>query len=301
MVPVLVVASFVVFGLSRLTAADPAITMAGGRQTSEAVLESIRQKYHLNEPVPVQYGLWASQALTGDLGESYRLKQPVAGLIGARIGVSLQLIAMSLFLSLATAIPLGTLAALRRDTWVDRLITVLALGGLSMPVFLTGILLILVFAYQLAWLPALGSGDGLIDNFRYLLLPACALALNMCALSLRITRNGMIDALSSNYVRTAIMKGLPRRVVVVRHALRNALVPLLTVSGLQLGFLLTGTVLVEYTFGIGGIGSLLINAIQASDYPVIQGVTLFVIAAFLLINLAVDLLYALVDPRIRLG
>jgi peptide/nickel transport system permease protein len=206
---------------------------------------------------------------------------------------------MSLALSLGVAVPLGVLAALRRDTWLDRLICLLALGGLSMPVFLTGIILILVFSFQLGWLPALGSGDGVIANFRYLLLPSIALALNMVALSLRVTRNGMIEALGSHYVRTARMKGLSRGRVVFHHALRNALVPLITISGLQLGFLLTGTVLVEYTFGIGGIGSLLINAIQASDYPVIQGVTLFVISFFLLINLAVDLLYALIDPRIR--
>jgi peptide/nickel transport system permease protein len=204
-----------------------------------------------------------------------------------------------MLLSLAAAVPLGVIAAANKGSALDRIITAFALAALSSPVFLTGIVGILVFAYYLGWLPAFGSGEGFFENFRYLLLPSAALALNMLALSLRVTRNGMIEALGSNYVQTAIAKGLPRRSVLLKHALRNALIPLFTVAGLQIGFLLTGTVLVEYTFGIGGIGSLLVNGIQSSDYPVIQGATLFVVAFFLLVNLAVDLLYAAIDPRIR--
>jgi peptide/nickel transport system permease protein len=299
LVPVLFLASVAIFAIVRLSPSDPAILLAGGRQSSPATLEAIRAKYRLRDPLPRQYLAWAAGALRGDLGESFRLKQSVSSMIAARLPVTLQLILMSMVLSLAAAIPLGVIAAANRGRALDRLITAFALASLSSPVFLTGIVGVLVFAYTLGWLPALGSGSGFVQNLRYLLLPSIALALNMLALSLRVTRNGMIEALGSNYVQTAIAKGLPRRTVLLKHALRNALIPLSTVTGLQIGFLLTGTVLVEYTFGIGGIGSLLVNGIQSSDYPVIQGATLFIVAAFLLVNLAVDLLYAAIDPRIR--
>lgn len=299
LIPVLFLASIAVFAIVRLSPSDPAILLAGGRQSSPETLAAIRVKYRLADPLPRQYLAWAAGALRGDLGESFRLKQSVSAMIRQRLPVTLQLIAMSMILSLAAAVPLGVAAAANRGRALDRIITGFALVALSSPVFLTGILGILVFAYYLGWLPAFGSGSGLAENLRYLLMPSIALALNMLALSLRVTRNGMIEALASNYVQTAVAKGLPRRVVLLKHALRNALIPLSTVTGLQIGFLLTGTVLVEYTFGIGGIGSLLVNGIQSSDYPVIQGATLFVVAAFLLVNLAVDLLYAAIDPRIR--
>jgi len=298
-VPVLVVASIVVFLMAHLTPSDPAVVLAGGRQTSAETLDAIRAKYRLTDPLPVQYLSWAGNALRGDLGESFRLKQSVGAMIAARLPVTLQLIGMSIVLSLAVAVPLGVLAALRRDRVADRLISVLSLAGLSSPVFLTGLFGVLLFSYTLGWLPSIGVGAGFWENFRYLLLPSVALALNMIAQSLRITRNGMIQAMESSYVQTAIVKGLPRGTIVVRHALRNALIPLVTVSGLQLGFLLTGTVLVEYTFGIGGVGGLLVTAIQNADYPVVQGTTLFVVAFFLVVNLLVDVLYAVIDPRIR--
>lgn len=297
--PVLILASVAVFAIVRLSPSDPAILLAGGRQSSPETLAAIRAKYRLLDPLPRQYLAWAGGALRGDLGESFRLKQSVSSMIAQRLPVTLQLILMSMILSLAAAIPLGVIAAANKGRAIDRAITAFALAALSSPVFLTGIVGILVFAYYLGWLPAFGSGSGFAENLRYLLLPSVALALNMLALSLRVTRNGMIEALSSNYVQTAVAKGLPRRTVLLKHALRNALIPLSTVTGLQIGFLLTGTVLVEYTFGIGGVGSLLVNGIQSSDYPVIQGATLFVVAAFLLVNLAVDLLYAAIDPRIR--
>jgi peptide/nickel transport system permease protein len=299
MIPILLLASVGIFAVVRLSPSDPAILLAGGRQSSPETLAAIRAKYRLGDPLPRQYLSWAAAALRGDLGESYKLKQSVSSMIAARLPVTLQLILMSMVLSLSAAIPLGVIAAANRGRAVDRAITAFALAALSSPVFLTGILGILVFAYGLGWLPAFGSGQGFVQNLRYLFLPSIALALNMLALSLRVTRNGMIEALGSNYVQTAVAKGLPRRKVLLKHALRNALIPLSTITGLQIGFLLTGTVLVEYTFGLGGIGSLLVNAIQGSDYPVIQGATLFVVAAFLLVNLAVDLLYAAIDPRIR--
>ena len=299
LVPVLFLSSVAIFGIVRLSPTDPAILLAGGRQSSPEVLAAIRAKYRLEDPLPRQYLSWIGAAVKGDLGESYRLKQSVSTLIAQRLPLTLQLILMSMVLSLGAAVPLGVVAAANRGRAADRAITAFALAALSSPVFLTGILGMLVFSYYLGWLPAFGAGIDFVDNLSHLLLPSIALALNMLALSLRVTRNGMIEALGSNYVQTAVAKGLPRRTVLMKHALRNALIPLSTIAGLQVGFLLTGTVLVEYTFGIGGIGSLLVNAIQSSDYPVIQGATLFVVASFLLVNLAVDLLYAAIDPRIR--
>lgn len=171
--------------------------------------------------------------------------------------------------------------------------------GVSSPVFFTGVLAVLLFSYKLDILPAFGSGDNFISNFKYLLLPSLALGINMLALSSRITRSGMIDSLNKDYIETAIAKGLPKRKVVLKHAFKNALIPLLTITGLQLGFLIVGTVLVEYTFGLGGIGSLIVQGVQSSDYPLVQGTTMFILVVFLLINLIVDVLYAVIDPRIR--
>jgi peptide/nickel transport system permease protein len=299
LVPALLAASVLLFFVNRMTGTDPAVLMAGGRRMTAETLEAIRAKYNLDRSLPVQYATWLISALRGDLGESYKLKQSVTSLIAARLPATAELVILGMALSLLVSVPLGIIAALRKGRLIDRLITAFALAALSSPVFLTGIFGILIFAYALGWLPAFGSGGSFPSNLRYFILPSSALALNMIALSLRMTRSGMIEALSSDYVRTAVVKGLPRRVVVLKHAFRNALVPLVTVAGLQIGFLLTGTVLVEYTFGIAGIGSLLVTAIKNADYPVIQGATLFVVAAFLFINLIVDLLYAAIDPRIR--
>jgi peptide/nickel transport system permease protein len=282
-----------------MTGTDPAVLMAGGRRMTPETLEAIRVKYNLDRSLPVQYATWLGGALRGDLGESYKLKQSVSSLIAARLPATVELVVLGMVLSLLVAVPFGIVAALKQGTWIDRLITGFALAALSSPVFLTGIFGILIFAYTLGWLPAFGSGGAFPGNLRYFILPSSALALNMIALSLRMTRSGMVEALASDYVRTAVVKGLSKRVVVLKHAFANALVPLVTVAGLQIGFLLTGTVLVEYTFGIAGIGSLLVTAIKNADYPVIQGTTLFVVAAFLVINLIVDLLYAAIDPRIR--
>ncbi len=299
LIPVLFFVSLIVFALVRLAPGDPALIMTGGRQTSPEVLESIRQKYHLKEPVYVQYLYWAGDALRGNLGESFRLKQSVTALILERLPLTLQLVLMSAFFSLLFAIPLGVISAVRKNTGTDYLISVITLAGVSSPVFLTGILGVLLFSYTLNILPAFGIGSGFFDNFKYLLLPSLALGFNMVALSSRITRSSMIDVLETNYIQTAVAKGLPKRTVVFKHGLKNALIPIITVAGLQIGFLMVGSVLVEYTFGIGGLGSLIVNSVQQSDYPVVQGTILFMVTVFLLINLFVDILYAVIDPRIR--
>lgn len=299
LIPVLFLVSILVFGMSHISSTDPALVMVGGKQTSPEVLENIREKYHLNEPVWKQYMIWVGNAVQGDLGESFKMKQSVSGMIADRLPLTLQLVGMSALFTFILAIPLGILAAVKKNTWVDYLTSLISLGGVSSPVFFTGVLLVLLFSYKLDILPAFGTGDSFMGNFKYLILPSMALGLNMLALSSRITRSGMIEVLNTNYIQTTIAKGIPKRIIILKHAFKNALIPLLTVTGLQLGFLIVGTVLVEYTFGLGGIGSLIVNGVQASDYPVVQGTTLFMVTVFLFINLIVDLLYAVVDPRIR--
>jgi peptide/nickel transport system permease protein len=299
LIPVLMFTSFVVFGLVRLTPGDPALIMVGGRRTSPETLAAIREKYGFDQNVFAQYTRWAGNALRGDLGESYRLKQQVSGLIATRLTITLKLILFSAVLSLLIAIPLGILAAVYKNTWVDYVASLIALLGLSSPVYFSGIILILIFAYTLGWFPALGVGKGFWGQIYHLVLPASALALNMAALTSRMTRSSMLDVLNNDYIRTAKAKGVGFAKVVLRHGFRNALIPVITVAALQLGFLFVGSVLVEFTFGLGGLGSLITDAIQNRDYPVVQGTTLFLVVVFVLLNLLTDMLYAVIDPRIR--
>lgn len=299
LIPIMFFASILVFGMSHLSKTDPALVMVGGKQTSPEVLENIREKYHLNEPVWKQYIIWAGNAVRGDLGESFKMKQSVSGMIAERLPLTIQLVLMSAIITFVLAVPLGIISAVKKNTWVDYLASLVSLIGVSSPVFFTGLLMVLLFSYKWNILPAFGAGDNIIENFKYLLLPSLALGVNMLALSSRITRSGMIEALGSNYIETAIAKGIPKHVIVLKHAFKNALIPLLTVTGLQLGFLIIGTVLVEYTFGLGGIGSLIVHGVQSSDYPLVQGTTIFLVTFFLMMNLIVDVLYAVIDPRIR--
>ena len=295
-VPVLVIVSFIIFGVVRLTPVDPAVVMAGGRQTNPEVLEAIRERYHLKEPVWRQYVLWVNDAVHGDLGESFRVKQDVRTLIVSRLPISLQLIGLAFLVSLLIALPLGIVSAANEGTWIDAVSSLIALIGISTPVFFTGILGVLVFAYGLGWLPAFGSGA-----IRHLILPATVLGLNFVALIARTMRSSLIEVLQTDYVRTAKAKGLSSLVVILKHGVRNAMLPVVTVLGLQFGFLLVGTVLVEYTFGLGGFGSLIVDGVQNSDYPLVQGTTMFVVIIFMGLNLLTDLAYAAIDPRIRYG
>lgn len=299
LVPILIFTSFVVSGLVRLTPGDPALIMVGGRRTTPAILDAIRQQYGLDKDPLSQYVLWVGKAVRGDLGQSFRLKQDVTGLITARLPVTLKLIVLSVALSVLLALPLGVLTAVYKNTWVDYVGSFIALVGLSSPVYFSGIVFILVFGYWLGWFPALGAGKGFWDQLYHLVLPSSVLALNMMALTSRMTRSSMLDVLGTDYITVARAKGLAYPRVVLHHALRNALIPVVTVAALQLGFLFAGTVLVEFTFGLGGLGSLITDAIQNRDYPVVQGTTLFLVTVFVLLNLSTDLLYAVIDPRIR--
>jgi peptide/nickel transport system permease protein len=301
MVPVLLFVSFVTFGLVRLAPGDPVLIVLGGRRVDPATADALRHQFGLVGDPFSQYVAWLGRALQGDLGDSYRLRQDVLGLITERLPLTLELIGLAILIAIAVAIPLGVIQAHRRDSAIDYAGSLLALIGLSSPVYFTAIVGVLVFAVWLGWLPAFGSGDGLLDQLRHLILPSVALALGTIALTSRMTRSAMIEALSSDYIEAARAKGLPERTILVKHGLRNALIPVLTVTSLQVGFLLVGSVLVEATLGLGGLGSLITDAIQNRDYPVIQATVLLLSVAFSLLNLLTDLLYAVIDPRIRYG
>ena len=298
-IPVLLFVSFVTFGLVRLAPGDPVTIVLGGRKVDPATAAALREQFGLTGDPLSQYAAWLGRAVQGDLGESYRLRQDVVGLITERLPITLELVALSMLMALAIALPLGILQAKKRDSLFDYLGSLFALIGLSIPVYFAAMLGVLVFAVWLRWLPAFGSGEDVLDRFRHLLLPAAALALGTIALTSRMTRSSMLEVLSTDFIEAARAKGLPERTILTKHAFRNALIPVLTVASLQVGFLLVGAVLVETTLGLGGIGSLITDAIQNRDYPVIQASVLLLTIAFTLINLCTDLLYAVIDPRIR--
>lgn len=299
LIPVLLFVSFVVFGLVRLAPGDPVTIVLGGRKVDPETAQALREQFGLIGDPITQYVAWLGRALSGDLGESYRLRQDVLGLIVGRLPITFELIALSMLMAIGIGIPLGIVQARFRDSSIDYGGSLVALIGLSIPVYFAAMLGVLVFAVWLGWLPAFGSGDDPIDRFRHLLLPAAALSLGTIALTSRMTRSAMLEVLNSDYIEAARAKGLPERTILVKHAFRNALIPVLTVTSLQVGFLIVGAVLVETTMGLGGIGGLITDAIQNRDYPVIQSSVLFLTIVFTLLNLATDLLYAVIDPRIR--
>ncbi|MEI7744717.1 MAG: ABC transporter permease [Chloroflexota bacterium] len=299
MIPVLLFVSFVTFGLVRLAPGDPVLIVLGGHKVDPATLEVLRQQFGLVGDPFSQYVAWLGRAVTGDFGHSFRLREDVGGLILERLPITLELVALSMVVAVAIAIPLGIAQARKRDSITDYLGSLTALVGLSVPVYFAAMVGVLVFAVWLRWLPAFGSGEDGLDRLRHLILPAGALALGTIALTSRMTRSAMIEALSTDYIEAARAKGLPERTILVKHAFRNALIPVLTVTSLQVGFLLVGSVLVETTMGLGGIGSLITDAIQNRDYPVIQASVLMLTVAFTLLNLLTDIMYAVIDPRIR--
>lgn len=301
LVPMMFVIASIVFFMVRFVPGDPARIMVGGQRTTPQTLEAIRKQYRLDKPLLTQYGMWARDLTRGNLGRSFRQRQEVRTLIADRLPVTLKLAGMSFAISLLIALPLGILAAVRRNSWVDLSATGFSLIGASSPVFFTSILLILLFSYKLNVMPALGRGDGGWDTVKHLVMPALALGLSLAAITTRITRSSMVEALTQDYIETARSKGLSSRSVILKHAFRNALIPVITVAGLQFGYLLVGTVLVDYTFGLGGLGALLVDAVQRRDYPVVQGMTIFIAGVFIVINLVTDVLYGVIDPRVRYG
>ena len=298
----LLIISLIVFTGVRMIPGDPARVLAG-TEADEAGIEEIRDKYGLNAPLPVQYLRWLGLAATGDLGESIRTRTPVAGMVAAKLPITIELTLLSLLVALAIAIPAGVVAAVRRNTAWDVLASGLSLGGVSIPNFWLGIMLILLVSVRLGWLPASGFvslADDPVDNLRRMLMPALVLGTGLAAVLMRQTRNAMIEVLSADYVRTARAKGLAQRAVVVRHALRNGLIPVVTILGLQMGALMGGAVVTEQIFVLPGFGRLIVEAVFTRDYPVVQGVVLITAASYVLINLLVDLSYSVLNPRIRI-
>jgi peptide/nickel transport system permease protein len=293
-----------VFFMVRLIPGDPVVQMLGPEYTPEAA-EAIRVKLGLDEPFHIQYLRWFGNVLTGDLGGSIATGETVVDIITTGLPKTLSLATLSFLIATAIAVPAGIVAALRRNTVFDYVASVVAFVGVSMPSFWFGILLILVFAVQLRWLPAIGyadpTEDGVVAWLERLILPSLAIGAAYSAILMRFVRAGLLEVLSSDYVRTARAKGVREHAVVLRHAMRNALIPVVTVIGIQLALLLSGTVVVETVFSIRGIGRILVAAIFDRDYPIVQGVILLIAVIFVMANLLVDIVYTFLDPRIRYG
>ena len=291
--PTLLGVVVLVFLMVRLAPGDPAVLLAGEFATPET-LEAIRARYGLDRSLPEQFLIYLEALLRGDLGESARSRRPVLEELKTYFPNTLELASAAILVAVLTGIPLGVLAALRPGSGLDLSVMVLALLGVSMPVFWFGLLAILTFSVGLGWFPVAGKG-----TLAHLVLPAITLGINATALLARMTRGTLLEVLSQDYIRTARAKGLAERVVIFKHALRNALIPVVTVVGLEFGTLLSGAVITETIFAWPGLGQLLVGSILARDYPVVQGAVLLVAITFVFINLLVDLLYAAIDPRVR--
>jgi peptide/nickel transport system permease protein len=300
-VPTLVFVSMLIFGLQQLLPGDPAKILAGEEQ-DPAVIAYLHAKLHLDESLPVRYGHWMGGVLKGDLGESVRTQQPVLDLMLQKLPVTVELALLAFAIALLIGIPSGIASAVGRGTWWDGAANVFALWGLSTPNFWLGILMILLFSVQLGWLPASGYVSPFEDlraNLAAMVMPAFVLGNAIAAVLMRHTRSAMLQVLQADYVRTARAKGLSEPVVVLRHALRNALVPIITLGALELGTLLSGAVLTEQVFTIPGFGKLIVDAVFNRDYAVVQGVVLVTATAYVALNLLADLAYFAVNPRLR--
>ena len=299
----LFVISLIVFTGVRLIPGDPARVM-GGTDADPAGLEEIREKYGLKDPIVLQYLRWAGLALRGDLGESIRTREPVVKTVARKLPITIELAWLSVLIAVGIAIPAGVFSATRRNTIWDLLANGVSLCGLSIPSFWLGIMLILLLSVRLGWLPASGFvplWEDPIGNVTRMIMPAFVLGTGLAAVLMRQTRNSMIEVLSADYIRTARSKGLAGRAVVFRHAIRNGLIPVVTILGLQMGALMSGAVVTEQIFVVPGFGRLIVEAVFTRDYPLVQGVVLITASAYVFINLLVDVSYSVLDPRIRVG
>lgn len=301
MLLVLFASSIIVFSFLHLAPGDPAQILLAGRPVTEAALDAVRKKYALDEPFVVQYTTWISNVLQGDLGNSIKERDTVINVIKPRISVTVTLTAYAALIMLTVGIPLGVASAVRRSGPIDLLASVGALVLASVPSYVSAVVLIVIFAVTLNWFPALGTGSGGLDTLYHLTMPAIALAISALAIISRVTRLSMIETLAMDYVETARIRGFSGSRVIFKHALRSALIPVITVSGVVVGYLLSGAVLVEYAFGLNGLGALLVGSVQGLDYAVVQAVALLFTTQFLIINFVVDVLYAVIDPRMRIA
>ncbi len=301
MLPVMLIVTIVIFGLTNLLPGDATITLLGEQASPEARARA-RAAYGLDDPIPVRYATWLVRAAQGDLGRSLRSNEPVTQMLRNRVPVTLELSALSILVAVVIGLPAGVLSARFRGGWIDVLASLVSLCGMAVPYFWLGVLLILLFAVGLGLFPPSGYVAFSVDpvaNLRHLVLPSLTIGLAFAALVMRQTRAAMLQVLSQDYIRTARAKGLRERTVVMHHGLRNALIPVVTVIGLQIGALLGGAVVTETVFAMPGLGRMLVEGIFQRDFPAVQGAVLFIVAAVLVVNLLTDLLYAVLDPRAK--
>jgi peptide/nickel transport system permease protein len=300
-IPTLFLVSILIFGLQQLLPGDPALIMAGEERDPQ-VLQQIREQYRLNEPIPIQYFYWMKGVLSGNLGESMRLKSSVASLVAEKLPVTLQLAGMALLIAILIGIPAGIISAVKKETMWDYGANLFALWGLSTPNFWLGILMIFLFSVELGWLPASGYvrlGEDWKQSLATTIMPAFVLGNALAAVLMRHTRSAMLQAMNADYVRTARAKGLAESRVVLKHALRNAMTPVITLLALDFGTLLSGAVLTEQIFTIPGFGKLIVDSVFNRDYAVVQGVVLVTATTYITLNLLADIAYVLVNPRLR--
>jgi peptide/nickel transport system permease protein len=298
---VMAIVAVIIFLLVRIAPGDPVAILVGDNASPDQI-QAVRKQLGLDDPIFVQFWRWASRVLVGDLGISIFSNEPVAKLIGQRLEPTLSLAATTIILAVVVAVTAGIIAAWQVGTWIDRIVMGLSVASFSVPVFVVGYVLIYVFAIQLRWLPVQGYqpiADGFVEWFRHLVLPSIALGLAYVALIARITRTAMLEVLAEDYIRTAHAKGVATAPVLLKHALKNAGVPIVTVIGIGIALLIGGVVITETVFNIPGIGRLVVDAIQTRDYPIIQGVILLFSGVYVIVNLLIDLTYTLLDPRIR--
>jgi peptide/nickel transport system permease protein len=300
-IPTVILVSMLIFGLQQLLPGDPALIMAGEERDPQ-VLAEIRQQYRLDQPIPVQYFYWVKGVLSGNLGESMRLKASVGSLVADKLPVTLQLAAMALLIAIGIGIPAGIVSAVKKETAWDYAANLFSLWGLSTPNFWLGILLIFLFSVTLGWLPASGYvklGEDWKQSLATTIMPAFVLGNALAAVLMRHTRSAMLQAMGTDYVRTARAKGLTEERVVLKHALRNAMMPVITVLALDFGTLLSGAVLTEQIFSIPGFGKLIVDSVFNRDYAVVQGVVLVTSTIYISLNLLADIAYMLINPRLR--
>ncbi|CAN5492163.1 ABC transporter permease [soil metagenome] len=294
------VATLVFFGL-RAIPGDPVVQILGEEYTPEAAA-LVEKRLGLDQPIYIQYVKWMGNNLTGDFGQSIASNETVTDAIKTGLPKTASITILSFTFALVISVPAGIIAALRRNTWLDYVSSLIAFFGVAMPGFWFGIILILIFAVRLGWLPAIGYSsldEGLWPWFSHLILPSVAVGAALAAIMMRFVRTGLLEVMGSDYIRTARSKGLAERNVVIRHALRNSLIPLVTLAGIQLALLINGAVIIEIVFSIRGIGRILVGAIFDKDYPIAQGIILFTSVVFVMANLIVDIIYTFLDPRIR--
>lgn len=301
-VPVAVLTSFLVFSMLLMLPGDPTFALLGERAT-ESERNLVRERLGLDQPIPIQYARWVERTLTGDLGRSLRTQEPVVEMLATAVPVTLELTLLAVLLSIVIGVPAGILAALRRNTWFDFVVSFIAMAGMALPYFWAGILLIRLFSLQLGWLPPSGYVPFLespIDNLRLMILPALTVGISLIALIMRQTRTSMLEVMSQDYIRTARAKGMSKTRLVVRHALHNALIPVITVIGLQTGALVSGAVVTETVFSLPGLGRMVVSGIFERDIAPVQAGILVIVVGVIVVNFLTDLSYSMLDRRIKL-